>query len=263
MAANLSNNAVTGERIQKVLARAGHGSRREVESWVRDGRVEVNGKRAELGAAITHQDKVTLDGKRLRLGSDRIKPRVIALHKPAGVICSKKVMRGEKSVYKLLPRLERSRWVSVGRLDINTSGLLLFTNYGELASRLMHPRYQLDREYAVRVYGQVSDDALQRMRDGVEIDGETYQLSDVVLGEDHGTPGSNKWYYCVVRQGRNREVRKTWESQGVQVSRLSRVRFANIILPRRLRPGKFQEVEGVALSDLYSLVDLREPETID
>ena len=129
----------SGERIQKVLARAGHGSRREVESWIRAGRIEVNGKPAELGIAITPNDKVALDGKRLRLTSSNIKPRVIALHKPVGVVCSKKVERGEKSIFKLLPRLERSRWVSVGRLDINTSGLILFTNHGELAMSAVDP----------------------------------------------------------------------------------------------------------------------------
>ena len=252
-----------GERIQKVLARAGYGSRREVESWIRAGRIEVNGKPAELGIAITPNDKVALDGKRLRLTSSNIKPRVIALHKPVGVVCSKKVERGEKSIFKLLPRLERSRWVSVGRLDINTSGLILFTNHGELASRLMHPRYQLDREYAVRVFGEVSDQALQRMRDGIEIDGEVYQLSDVVAGEERDSHGSNRWYYCVVKQGRNREVRKIWESQGVQVSRLTRVRFANIVLSRRLRLGKFEEIEGVQLRDLYESVGLKIPATVN
>ena len=254
---------MTGERIQKVLARAGYGSRREVEDWIRAGRIQVNGKTAELGVAITASDKVALDGKRLRLKSAGVSPRVIALHKPVGVVCSKKVERGEKSVFSLLPRVERSRWVSVGRLDVNTSGLLLFTNHGELASRLMHPRYELDREYAVRVYGQVSTDALQRMRDGIEIDGEVYRLSDVVAGEDQDGHRSNQWFYCVVKQGRNREVRKIWESQGVQVSRLMRVRFANIVLSRRLRVGKFQEVEGVALSDLYASVDLRVPQSIN
>ena len=252
----------SGERIQKVLARAGYGSRREVESWIRAGRLEVNGKPASLGVAITPNDKVALDGKRLRLTSTNIKPRVIALHKPVGVVCSNKVERGETSIFKLLPRLERSRWVSVGRLDINTSGLILFTNHGELASRLMHPRYQLDREYAVRVFGEVNDQALQRMRDGVEIDGEVYQLSDVVAGEERDGRSSNKWYYCVVKQGRNREVRKIWESQGVQVSRLARVRFANIVLSRKLRVGKYEEIEGVQLQDLYDSVGLKIPATI-
>lgn len=253
----------SGERIQKVLARAGYGSRREVESWIRAGRIEVNGKTAELGVAVTPNDKIFLDGKRLRLTSNNIKPRVIALHKPVGVVCSKKVERGEKSIFKLLPRLERSRWVSVGRLDINTSGLILFTNHGELASRLMHPRYQLDREYAVRVFGEVSDQALQRMRDGVEIDGEVYQLSDVIAGEQRDSQVSNRWYYCVVKQGRNREVRKIWESQGVQVSRLVRVRFANIVLSRRLRVGKYEEIEGVQLRDLYDSVGLKIPATVN
>lgn len=250
------------ERIQKVLSRAGHGSRREVEAWIRDGRIQVNGKVAEIGVPITVTDKVFLDGKRLRLGAPNIKPRVIALHKPVGVICSKKSERGERTIYSLLPRVERSRWIGVGRLDINTSGVILFTNHGELANRLMHPRYRIDREYAVRVYGQVSDDALQAMRDGVEIDGEVHKLSDVVFGEEHGSPGSNKWYYCVVRQGRNREVRKIWESQGVQVSRLARVRFANVVLPRNLKIGKYKDVEGVMLSDLYDLVGLKVPTTI-
>jgi len=250
------------ERIQKVLARAGHGSRREIETWVRAGRVQVNGKLAELGVPISVSDKVMLDGKRLRLGPANVKPRVIALHKPVGVICSKKAERGERTIYSLLPRVERARWVSVGRLDINTSGLILFTNHGELANRLMHPRYRVDREYAVRVYGQVGSEALQNMRDGVEIDGEKYRLADIVLGDDHESPGSNKWYYCVVRQGRNREVRKIWESQGVQVSRLARTRFANVVLPRNLKIGGFKDIEGVMLTDLYELVGLKMPVSI-
>ena len=171
------------ERIQKVLARAGHGSRRRNRDLgSRTVGCKLTDKLAELGVPISVSDKVMLDGKRLRLGPANVKPRVIALHKPVGVICSKKAERGERTIYSLLPRVERARWVSVGRLDINTSGLILFTNHGELANRLMHPRYRVDREYAVRVYGQVGSEALQNMRDGVEIDGEKYRLADIVLG---------------------------------------------------------------------------------
>ncbi|MEQ8662096.1 MAG: pseudouridine synthase, partial [Gammaproteobacteria bacterium] len=152
-----------------------------------------------------------------------------------------------------LPGMRHGRWINIGRLDINTSGLLLFTNHGELAHRLMHPRFRIDREYAVRVYGEVDQAMLARLRAGVEIEGEESHFDDIAVGEGDG---ANQWYYCVVQRGRHREVRRLWESQGVQVSRLMRVRFANVMLPTDLRAGRSVELGGTLLDDLCRLVDL-------
>jgi 23S rRNA pseudouridine2605 synthase len=243
-----------GERLQKVLAQAGHGSRREIEKWIAAGRVSVNGKRVDLGTRVSSKDQIALDGKPLRLSAKTPRARVIALHKPEGVICTSNDPRGRPTAYTLLPQKDDVRWIGVGRLDINTSGLLLFTNDGDLAHRLMHPRYQIDREYAVRVFGDVNADTLARLRRGVEIDGESFAFEDVVRGNGRG---ANRWYYCVVRQGRNREIRRVWESQGVQVSRLIRSRFGNIMLPRDLKAGANFEVKGVMLDDLYRLVNFQ------
>jgi len=243
-----------GERLQKVLAQAGLGSRREIERWIAAGRLTINGEPANLGAKVTHDDRISLDGKLLQLLPRSERVRVIALNKPEGVICSTNDPGGRPTAESLLPKKDGARWIGVGRLDINTSGLLLFTNSGDLAHRLMHPRYTIDREYAVRVFGEVDDETLARLRSGVEVDGEHYAIEDVVRGNGRG---ANRWYYCVVRQGRNREVRRIWESQGVQVSRLIRSRFGNVMLPRDLKPGAHFEVKGVMLDDLLRLVQFQ------
>jgi len=243
-----------GERLQKVLAQAGHGSRREIEKWIAAGRVSVNGRRVDLGTRVSGKDQITLDGNPLRVPTKTARARVIALHKPEGVICTSSDPRGRPTAYSLLPQKDGVRWIGVGRLDINTSGLLLFTNDGDLAHRLMHPRYRIDREYAVRVFGEVGADTLARLRKGVEIDGESYAFEDIVRGNGRG---ANRWYYCVVRQGRNREIRRVWESQGAQVSRLIRSRFGNIMLPRDLKVGANFEVKGVMLDDLFRLVNFQ------
>lgn len=195
-----------------------------------------------------------LDGKPLRIKTKTTRARVIALNKPDGVICTSSDPAGRPTALSLLPGGDRIRWIGIGRLDINTSGLLLFTDAGELAHRLMHPRYRIDREYAVRVFGDVGAQTLARLKTGVVIEGETCAFEDVVKGNGRGT---NCWYYCVVRQGRNREVRRMWESKGCQVSRLIRTRFANIMLPRDLQAGDHFEIKGVMLDDLYRLVDFR------
>lgn len=239
------------ERLQKLLAQAGYGSRREIEKWIAAGRLSVNGRRVDLGARVARNDRVALDGKPLRLPAQAARARVIALNKPAGVICTSRDPRGRPTVYSLLPQQDPGRWICVGRLDINTSGLLLFTDNGALAHRLMHPSYRIDREYAVRVFGEVGAGALARLARGVEIDGETYAFEDVVKRNGRG---ANRWYYCVVRQGRNREIRRMWGSQGLQVSRLIRCRFANIMLPRDLKAGGYFEVKGMMLADLFQLV---------
>jgi 23S rRNA pseudouridine2605 synthase len=250
----------TSERIQKILAERGVGSRREIEKWIEAGRISVNGKVAMLGDRINDHDKVCIDGRVLRSGGPSTqKTRVIAYHKPVGEVCTRKDERGRKTVFDHLPRLNNSRWVSVGRLDINTLGLLLFTNDGQLANRLMHPSSEIEREYAVRVIGQVDNEILKRLRNGVDLEDGPARFSDIV---DSGGEGANHWYHVVLMEGRNREVKRLWESQGVKVSRLIRVRFGPIILPRRSRPGSVRDLDKTEVDRLIQLADQKTEKNI-
>ncbi|MCZ6771245.1 MAG: pseudouridine synthase [Proteobacteria bacterium] len=244
----------SGERVHKVLARAGWGSRREIERWIGAGRIRINGKLAELGARVEPGDRVQLDkGRALRIEPQRHDLRVLAYNKPAGVVCTRRDEKGRPTVFGDLPRIKPGRWINVGRLDINTSGLLLFTNHGDLAHRLMHPSHAVDREYAARVFGRVDNAMLANLRHGVNIDRERLHFDDIVVGDGNG---ANRWYYCLVQRGRHREVRKLWESQGVKVSRLTRVRFGNIMLPTDLRAGRYVELGGTLVDDLCDLVGI-------
>ena len=238
----------TSERIQKILAQEGHGSRREIESWIAAGRISVNGKIAKLGDRISSQDKVYFDGRMLRLmKATTRKLRVIAYHKPAGEVCTRKDEKGRATVFDNLPRLSHGRWISIGRLDINTLGLLLFTNDGELANRLMHPSTGIDREYAVRVIGKVDMAILRQLQKGVELEDGFARFTDIV---DSGGVGVNHWYHVVLMEGRHHEVKRLWESQGVKVSRLIRVRFGPVILPRRSRPGSIRELKKAEVDEI-------------
>ena len=246
------------ERIQKVLAQEGIGSRREIETWISAGRIEVNGKLAKLGDRIEASDKISIDGRIIRLNtSSAQKTRVIAYHKPAGEVCSRKDEKGRVTVFDRLPRLKQGRWINVGRLDINTFGLLLFTNEGQLAHRLMHPSSGIDREYAARVLGDVNTEILERLRKGVELDDGPARFTDIV---DSGGEGANHWYHVAIMEGRNREVKRLWESQGVKVSRLIRVRFGPITLPRRSRPGTTRELEQTEVDKLMQWAGLADKE---
>lgn len=237
------------ERLQKVLARAGLGSRRQIEDWIRDGRVEVNGKQAELGLKVTGRERIVVDGKKVHLKTGRpTAPEALLYHKPAGEICSRDDPEGRTTVYSALPRPHAGRWISVGRLDINTSGLLLFTTDGELANRLMHPSQEIEREYAVRLLGEVSMTVLERLIQGVQLEDGFARFTAI---EESGGSGANRWYHVIIKEGRNREVRRLWESQGVKVSRLSRVRYGPIILERKLRPGKYRPLSARELKQLY------------
>ena len=241
------------DKLQKVLAAAGYGSRRELEQWISDGRVQVNGRVAKLGDRVSADDTVIVDGKRARLlGTDQ-RIRVLVYNKPEGEVCTRSDPEGRKTVFDRLPRLSGERWIVVGRLDINTTGLLMFTNNGELANRLMHPSYEVDREYLVRVHGQVDDAMIKRLREGVLLDDGIAKFSDVVPGE---RVGSNGWYTVALMEGRNREVRRLWESQGVEVNRLKRVRFGPIFMPSYVRKGQWIELDDKSLSDVLSAVDL-------
>ncbi len=222
------------ERLQKLIANAGYGSRRASEKLIEQGRVELNNKTAKLGDKATVDDKVRIDGKKidlLRFQEDETK--VLMLNKQAGYVCSNKDEKGRKSVFELLP--EDSRWVMVGRLDLNTSGLLLFTNNGELANRLMHPSSQLDREYAVRVLGEVSSEHIAQLTKGLELEDGFAKFERVSIA---GGSGANRWYKVVIREGRKREVRRLWEALDFTVSRLIRVRFGEIRLPDSLKANQ-------------------------
>lgn len=236
------------ERIQKCLAGAGFGSRREIEQWIREGRVRVNGRQATLGDRIGADDRVRIDGREVALRR-KTPPatRVLAYYKPAGEVCSRRDEKGRRTVFDSLPRLKTGRWINIGRLDINSIGLLLFTNNGELANRLMHPARQVEREYAVRVLGEAAPEQLQRLLDGVKLRDGTARFSDIV---DSGGRGSNHWYHVVIMEGKNREVRRLWESQGMTVSRLMRVRYGPYILPRKKRPGQFWDLEEAEVKAL-------------
>lgn len=242
------------ERLQKVLAAAGLGSRREMEDWIRAGRVRVNGKLAVLGQSVGPHDRVLVDGRpvRLRLGQRRL-PRVLLYHKPEGEIVSRDDPQGRPTVFARLPRLATARWLSVGRLDLNTSGLLLFTTSGELANRLMHPRYGIQREYAVRVMGRITPEMAAVLSTGVDIDGVLARFTSIV---ERGGEGANRWYHVVIEEGRNREVRRMLEAVGLMVSRLIRVRYGPLVLPPRLKRGEYVELAREEVARLLEHVGL-------
>ncbi len=231
-----------GERLQKVLAQAGLGSRREMEEWISTGRVTVNGVVATLGVRVSEGDKVQVDGRplRLKLDAEPKLPRVLLYHKQEGEIVSRDDPEGRVSVFDSLPKLRGQKWIAIGRLDFNTSGLLIFTTSGELANRLMHPRFEVEREYAVRVQGEMTPDQMKQMtREGIELDDGVVRFARL---SDEGGEGFNHWYRIVIKEGRNREVRRTFEALGLTVSRLMRVRFGIINLPPRIKRGMMAEL---------------------
>ena len=243
------------EKLQKILAAAGYGSRRELERWISDGRVSINGKVAKLGDRASPEDTISVDGKRVRL-PDQQRLRVILYNKPEGEVCTRSDPEGRKTVFDSLPNFKGERWVAVGRLDIGTTGLLLFTNNGDLANKLMHPSSEIDREYLVRIHGAVDDNMLQRLREGVLLEDGMAKFSDIVPGERVGTNG---WYTVALMEGRNREVRRLWESQNVEVNRLKRVRFGPIFLPSYTRSGQWIDLDEKPLNDLLAAVKMSVP----
>ncbi|MBH3341929.1 pseudouridine synthase [Pseudomonas mendocina] len=244
-----------GEKLQKVLARLGLASRREIETWIAEGRVKVNGAAATLGQRVDANDAIALDGRLLKreeiTGSVR---RVLIYNKPDGEICTRDDPEGRPTVFDRLPRPKEGRWINIGRLDINTTGLLLFTTDGELANRLMHPSYQMDREYAVRVRGEVTEEMLENLKTGVMLEDGPAKFTDIK--EAPGGEGFNHWYHCVVMEGRNREVRRLWESQGLVVSRLKRVRFGPVFLTSELTMGRWREMDQREVDILSAEVGL-------
>jgi 23S rRNA pseudouridine2605 synthase len=244
-------------KLHKVLAQSGIGSRRDMEQAIIDGRVAVNGETAHTGMRISFGDRVTLDGKPVRV---RIAPppaRVIAYHKPVGEVVSHDDPQQRPTVFRKLPRLPQGKWQSVGRLDINTEGLLLFTNSGDLANKLMHPRFGVEREYAVRVLGTLEKEAKERLLAGVEIEGQSAAFKSI---EDGGGEGVNHWYRVVIAEGRNREVRKLFDTVGLTVSRLIRIRYGCVVLPRGLKRGVWVDLEEGDLRALRQMTDGGRPE---
>ncbi len=224
------------ERIQKVLARAGIASRRAIETLISDGKIKVNGRTAALGDRIGPEDRVQVDGQPVSQDKLIQQPcQVLLYHKQVGEVCTRHDPEKRPTIFKKLPKLKKGSWIAVGRLDINTSGLIMLTTDGELANRLMHPSSEIEREYAVRVFGQVTEEIAQRLLQGVMLDDGLAKFEKIM---DSGGEASNHWYHVTLKEGRNREVRRLWESQGIAVSRLVRVRYGDIWLERSLRLGR-------------------------
>lgn len=240
------------ERLQKALAHAGVGSRRGIEVLIEEGRITINGRVAKLGDRVRSDDRVLVDSRPVRLKQGADEPRVLIYHKPAGEIVSRDDPGGRPSVFARLPPLLGGRWIAIGRLDFNSSGLLLLTSSGELAQRIAHPSNELDREYAVRVLGELSDELLLRLRKGIALEDGPARFE---LIEPAGGEGSNRWYRVVIREGRNREVRRMFAAVGLTVSRLMRVRFGPFHLPPRLRQGHWDEIPGPTLEKLLRTMD--------
>ena len=251
-----------GERIQKVLSRGGLGSRREIERWIEEGRFKLNGKLVALGDRLKQGDYLQLNDRVVNWEKFAIQPtRVLLYHKPTGEVVTRRDPEGRPVVFTQLPKLTTARWISVGRLDINTSGLLLVTNNGELANKLMHPSAEVEREYAVRILGDVSEATLEALKKGVELEDGVAKFDEIHF---YGGEGANKWYHVIVSEGRNRLVRRLWESQEMIVSRLTRVRYGPVVLPERLKTCTFYELTDKELDLLFEFAGLErnEPEAV-
>lgn len=236
------------ERIQKVLAQLGLGSRREIEKWIKAGRIQINNVTAKLGDQIIPTDSVHLDGRKIRLTPlKKQQTRILIYNKPEGEICTRSDPEGRPTIFEKLPPLKNQRWIVIGRLDINSSGLLLFTNDGELAHQLMHPSFDIEREYAVRLLGQVTESMIKRLIQGVELEDGKARFTHIQFT---GGEGANRWYRVTLTEGRHREVRRLWESQNIKVSRLVRIRYGTIELPRSLACGRYIELEPHEFPDL-------------
>lgn len=248
------DQADIGERIQKVLSRGGIGSRREIERWIEEGRVKVNGVTVTLGTRLKQGDYLLLNDRTIHWEKfTQQQTRVLLYHKPTGEVVTRRDPEGRPVVFTQLPKLSTARWIAVGRLDINTSGLLLVTNNGELANRLMHPSTQVEREYAVRILGEVPESTMERLKQGVELEDGKAKFDEIHFA---GGEGANKWFHVIVSEGRNRLVRRLWESQQVTVSRLIRLRYGPVVLPERLKTHSFYELTGKELELLFEFAGL-------
>ncbi|MEO6925373.1 MAG: pseudouridine synthase [Rhodanobacter sp.] len=243
-----ANAPVLEERLHKVLANAGLGSRRMLEQRIQSGEIELNGAPAEIGMSVKAGDRVVMDTKQFVVATDsRDDAEVLIYHKPEGVLTTRDDPEGRPTVFEQLPRLKGARWVAVGRLDINTTGLLLLTTDGELANGLMHPKSGMEREYLCRVHGEVPDEIIERLKAGVELDDGPARFDEIAV---ISRGGSHSWFRVVIREGRNREVRRLWDSQGFLVSRLKRIRYGKIELPRNLRRGECEALDAESVKQL-------------
>jgi len=236
---SMNSLSIRTHKLQKMLAQTGLGSRRGMETLIESGRVTVNGKIAALGARVGPKDEVRVDKRIVKLKFVPELPRIIVYHKPEGEIVSRADPQGRPSVFAKLPSIRSAKWIAIGRLDYNTSGLLIFTNSGELAYRLMHPKFEVEREYAVRIRGRLKPEQMRRLRKGVQLEDGLAKVESI---EDRGGEGANHWYRIVLREGRNRVVRRIFEALGFTVSRLTRIRFGMISLPPRLKRGQWFEL---------------------
>ena len=237
------------EKLQKNLAKTGIGSRREIERWIEDGRISINGRLAKLGDRADTSAKICLDDRLLNINlKNKINTQVLIYHKPIGELCTRSDPQKRNIIFTNLPSLSNGRWISVGRLDINTSGLLLLTNDGELANTLMHPSSKIEREYLVRVLGEVDDIILERLQKGIQLQDGMARFDGIY---DLGGKGANHWYRVIIKRGRNREVRRLWEAQKIKISRLMRIRFGSIVLPKNLKPGCCRELSKREVNLLY------------
>lgn len=246
------------ERIQKMLATAGVASRREVERMIEEGRVLVNGRPATTGQKISPADNVRVDGRKIALSAKPEMVRVLLYRKKVGEMVTRDDPEGRRTVFRKLPELDTGRWIAVGRLDINTSGLLLMTNSGELARRLTHPSFEMVREYAVRVLGTVDDELIERLRRGVKLDDGMARFTTIERGENEDGQGANQWFNVTVMQGRNRVVRRLFESQDLQVSRLIRVAYGPIALGRGIKTGSYREATEEEVDALLDAVGMEQ-----
>lgn len=248
------------EKLQKVLANKGLGSRRNMEKWIADGRIKVNSKIATLGDRVEPSDEIQVDDRAISRPDDEELPtKLIIYNKPAGQVCSRNDPERRPTVFDKLPRLYNQRWIAIGRLDINTTGLLLFTTDGELANKMMHPSSEIEREYLVRVIGDVDAAMITRLHEGVMLDDGMARFTDI---QDGGGEGANHWYYVVLTEGKNREVRRLWESQGIMVSRLKRVRYGNMFIPSQTSAGRWIDADPKDVKKLYQTIGLPVPKKI-
>ncbi|MDP2153097.1 MAG: pseudouridine synthase [Methylotenera sp.] len=244
------------QRLHKLLALAGLGSRRDMEELIASGRVTVNGQIATVGVGVTEHDVVRLDSRPLRLPFEAELPQVLIYHKPEGEIVSQDDPEGRASVFDKLPKVKNGKWIAIGRLDMNTSGLLIFTTSGELANRFMHPRYEVEREYAVRIFGELTEGQIAQLKEGIELEDGPANFDSII---PQGGEGANHWYQVILREGRNREVRRLFEAFQLPVSRLMRVRFGPVNLPPRVKRGKMLKLEQKEVVGLLEWADLPLP----
>ena len=246
------------QRLHKLMALAGLGSRRDMEEMIASGRVTINGQTAKVGAGVTQYDVVRVDSRPLKLNFEPELPQVLIYHKPEGEIVSQDDPEGRASVFDKLPRIKQGKWIAIGRLDINTSGLLIFTNSGELANRFMHPRYEVEREYAVRIFGELTEGQMLTLTQGIELEDGPASFDSI---SPQGGEGANHWYQVIIREGRNREVRRLFEAFQLPVSRLMRVRFGPVNLPPRVKRGTMLKLEQKQVVDLLEWAGLEVPRT--